>query len=74
MSAFTSSFAPTDSAKTSLGACCWCGAYGNSQHPSICEPGRLPVVGVSRHARRDGRTSHVALVHERLQDDLARDF
>jgi hypothetical protein len=73
MSALPISPARADSGLTRMGACRWCGTYRNTQCPAICQPGRLPVVGISRHARRDARTSLVSLKQERLQNALARD-
>jgi hypothetical protein len=65
---------PTRSASKSLGGCRWCGAYGNSQHPSICEPGRLPVLGVSRQAAQDRHLSRLVLLYQQQQDAHVRDL
>jgi hypothetical protein len=69
MSDFTASPRTTRS-----GACSSCGAYGASQHRPTCEPGRRFGIGHMRVARRDSRTSAIALAHQRLQQSLARDL
>ena len=57
---------------TRSSACPGCGAYGNSQHRPTCQPGRRLKVGAMRRARRDSRTSAVALAHARAHCALLR--
>ena len=59
-----------------LGACAWCGAYGNSAHRWNCES--RPDLGVrlepSRRAARDRRTSWAIREKRRIDCELVRDL
>jgi hypothetical protein len=63
---------PARQLTTSLGACRACGAYGNSDHPWTCQPGRRLKLGRMRRGRRDSRTSWAARVYARTQDAAIR--
>ena len=63
---------PARQLTTSLGACRACGAYGNSDHPWTCQPGRRLKLGRMRRARRDSRTSWAARVYAQGQRALLR--